>query len=150
MASLVKVTHSFINDENGVRPWLSISRLKAMWTKPHKAKPAWGDLTERWAPSHLSSILSGSSPSHKIPKGPPPSPSEHLHGIHWPLGCLLRVYHSPWLPPCGSQGFCSPRAPIPFQDPWLQPLLLSPSGSAFSSLESYRLKCGRDSPYLLW
>lgn len=38
-----------------------------------------GGLTKEQVPNNFSLVLSGSSSSNKIPKGSPPSPSEHLH-----------------------------------------------------------------------
>ena len=40
-----------------------------------------GGLTKEQVPNNLSLVLSGSSSSHKIPKGSPPFPYEHLLSI---------------------------------------------------------------------
>lgn len=119
--------------------WLSLSRPTMMWTKLD-GQVSLGGPTKKWASSDLSSLLCGSSPSHKIFEGPPPSPLVIFILFRY----LLRAHHIPPLPPCGSHTLCSSRANIPFPDPWSQPLLLSPGGSACRSLGSHRLDSGKD------
>lgn len=119
--------------------WLSLSRPTMMWTKLD-GQVSLGGPTKKWASSDLSSLLCGSSPSHKISEGPPPSPLVIFILFRY----LLRAHHIPPLPPCGSHTLCSSRANIPFPDPWSQPLLLSPGGSACRSLGSHRLDSGKD------
>lgn len=139
---LVKITHSFINDENGVGAWPS-SALLVITLQDHNAvgqapggQASLGGLTKKWAPSDLSSVLCCSSPSCKIPEGPPPSP----------LNTFILFRISPeGLPHPSSSTLCSLQFqnPHPLSRPLAQPLLLSLGGNAYSSHGSHRLEFGR-------
>lgn len=114
MAGPVKVTQSFINDENGVRPWPS-SCLLVITLQAHsdvsqapQGQASLGGLTKEWGPKNFSSVHSGSSLICDIPEGPPPTlPNTSI------LSTAPQV-----LPPCEPQALYSPRADMPFPDSW--------------------------------